>query len=422
MLCGFQSAHGQATIDVGGIMTVHYLDGGGGKSPLSYNTGLPGFEMVADLFLNVHVTEEASIFIELETLRNWNVQLYSGALTYKILGERLQVEAGKFVAPFGNFLPRRFAPQNFLYAFPLYYEYRTGLATNRVPTNNRQLLEARGTGRGEYKTASESAHAALPSRDEAGGNQRGDLFLDDINFPAQPATGHIASGSDGVKLVAKEAYLSGVQFFGKLGRLGYSVGLANGALSNPTTVSVSKRPMVFGRLNVQPVIGLNVGISGASGSYLNHELVRQQMPDLQSEKFAQHVAGVDVEYSRGYWVFFGEGSFSRWETPFITEHLDAWAFTAEMRYKLLPRLYVAARYGRISFSEIADENDIDGDGERAEPWEFSVWRLESALGFHLSRHALLKTVWQINRTAYENRLTREDPDDDLAAIQLTVFY
>jgi hypothetical protein len=389
---------------------------------LRHNNGLPGFELVGDLFLNVRVSEEATILLELETIRGWNVQLYSGSLSYKIAGERLKVEAGKFVAPFGNFLTRRFAPQNFLYGFPLHYEYRTGLATNDVPKSNRELLDSRGTGRGEYKSPSQEDHADLRQHIEAAGNQLGAASSQRANFPTQPTTGHIVTGSDGVKMIAKQAYITGVQVFGNLGRLGYSFGLANGALSNPTDLSVSKRPMVFGRLHGQPAIGLTIGISAASGSYLNHQLVKNQAPDLQPEKYAQHVAGIDVEYSRGYFVFFGEGAFSRWETPFIEEHLEAWAFAAEMRYKLLPRLFVAARYGRIGFSEIADADDVDNDGKDSEPWEFPVWRLESTVGYNLSRHAILKAAWQINRTEYENQPAGDDPGDNLAVIQLTVFY
>ncbi len=410
------SAKSQPTIDVGGIVTVHYINGGDGKSPLLHNDGLPGFELVGDLFLNVRVSEEASAFIELETVRGWNVQLYSGALTYKISGERLKVEAGKFVAPFGNFLPRRFAPQNFLYGFPLHYEYRTGLTTNDVPENARELLEARGAGRGDYTNLTAITRAAVRQNDPLR-----TLASGQTAFPTQPATGHIVSGSDGVKLLAKETYISGVQFFGKFRRLGYSAGLANGALSNPADLSVSRRPLVFGRLYLQPAIGLTLGASAASGSYLNHRLVKSRHPDLQPEKYAQHIAGVDIEYSRGYWVFFGESVFSRWESPFISQPLEALAFSAELRYKILPRLFVAARYNRLTFSEINDAQDIDADGKLSEPWEFPVWRVETGAGYYLSRYALLKAVWQLNRTEELNP-GAADPDDNLVAIQMSVFY
>jgi hypothetical protein len=368
------NARSQPKVDLGGIITVNYLNGGDGQSPLIHNDGLPGFELVGDLFMNVRVSEEASVFLELETWRGWEVRLYSGSLTYKILGERLQVEAGKFVAPFGNFLPRRFAPQNFLYGYPLHQEYRVGLGIDNVPGDHSQLLNTRSTG-SEY----------------------------------------------GTQVIARQAYLSGVQFFGKLNRFGYSLGLANGALSNPTDLNVSKRPMIFGRLHLQPAIGLKIGVSAASGSYLNHKLVKNQHPDLQPEKYAQHVAGLDLEYSRGYLIFFGEGTFCRWQSPFINGDLEALAFSAEARYKILPRLFVAARYGRLTFSKITDAQDVDGDGELAEPWEFPVWRLESGAGYHLSRHALIKAVWQINRTQKLNPGS-DEPADDLVAIQMTVFY
>ena len=207
-----------------------------------------------------------------------------------------------------------------------------------------------------------------------------------------------------------------MRFFGKLGAVGYHLGVANGAPSNPAYVSESKRLMVFGRLHLQSAIGLTLGVSAANGGYLNNAVAKSAQPDLKAEKHAQTLTGVDVEYSRGYFVFFGEGVWSRWESPFIRDPLEALAFSAELRYKILPRLFVAGRYGRIRFSEIADDRDIDADGRLAEPWEFPVWRLESAAGYNLSRQALVKAVWQINRTG------DNDPADNLAVLQMTVFY
>jgi len=354
-------AASQTAVDLGGIVTLNFIDGGAAESPLRHNDGLPGFELFGDLFMNVRISDEVSAFLELETWRGWEVRLYSGSLTCKISGARLQVEAGKFAAPFGNFLPRRFAPQNFVYSYPLYNEYRTGLAIDNIPGSNAALL----AGRGKFNVG-------------------------------------------GLAMVARNAYITGVQFLGQLGAAGYHLGLANGALSNPSHLSENKRLMIFGRVYVQPTIGLKLGVSAANGGYLNSVLLKNTPPGLQPE---QTLAGIDVEYSRGYLVFYGEGIFSRWESPLLREPLDALAFSAEMRYKILPRLFVAGRYGRIHFSEIAD-------GEPAEPWEFPVWRFEPAAGYNLSRHALVKAVWQINRTGRP----AGDPADNLAAIQITVFY
>jgi len=358
-------AASQPAIAVGGMMTANFISGGDAESSLRYNNGWPGFELVGDLFMTARISDELSAFVEVETWRGWELRIYNAALTYKISGARLQIEAGKFVAPFGNFLPRRFAPQNFVYSYPLYNDYRTGLTVNNTPGSNAALLDGRG-----------KLHVG-----------------------------------DGLAVIARNAYITGFQFFGQLGAVGYHLGLANGALSNPTNISENKRPMLFGRLHVQPAISLKLGVSFANGGYLNSALLKNTQPDLQPEKYGQTLAGVDVEYSRGYFVFYGEGIFSRWKSPSIREDLETLAFSAEMRYKILPRLFLAARYGRMNFSEIADSQS------RA-PWEFPVWRLEPAIGYHLSRHALLKAAWQINRTDRP----AGDPADNLVAIQMTLFY
>lgn len=353
-------------------MTVNFIDGDETESSMRYNNGLPGFELIGDVFMNVRISDDVSAFVDVETWRGWEVRIYNAAFTYKISGARLQVEAGKFAAPFGNFLPRHFAPQNFVYSYPLYNDYRTGLTVDNIPSGNAALLSGRGK-----------------------------------NFTGT-----------GLALIARNTYITGVQFFGQLGAIGYHFGLANGALSNPSNISENKRPMLFGRLYMQPFIGLKLGASLANGGYLNGVLLKNSQPNLQPEKYGQTLAGVDVEYSRGYFVFYGEGIFSRWKSPLLREHLDALAFSAEMRYKILPRLFLAARYGRIHFSEIADPTDLDADGQFTAPWEFPVWRLEPAVGYHLSRHALLKAAWQLNRTVRP----AGDRADNLAAIQMTVFY
>jgi hypothetical protein len=363
-------AASQTAIEIGGIVTANYLDGQDSRSQFRHNNGLPGFELLADLFLNVRLSDEASAFLELETWRGWEARVYTAALTYKISGDRLQIEAGKFAAPFGNFLPRRFSPQNFVYGYPLYYEYRTSLSSGQFLPDQQALLGARGN----------------PNREA------------------------------GLQMLARNAYFTGARFFGKLGTVGYHLGFANGSPSNPVYVNENKRLMIFGRLHLQPAIGLTLGVSAANGGYLNNAVVKNAHPNLKPEQYAQTLAGVDVEYSRGYFVFFGESVWSRWESPFIRNHLEALAFSAEVRYKILPRLFVAGRYGRIQFSEIADDRDLDADGKLAEPWDFPAWRLESAIGYNLSRHVLAKAVWQINRTG------DNDPADNLAVLQMTVFY
>lgn len=365
-------AASQPTIAVGGMMTANFINGGAAESPLRYNNGWPGFELIGDLFMNARISDELSAVVDVESWRGWELRVYNAAFTYKISGARLQVEAGKFAAPFGNFLPRRFAPQNFVYSYPLYNDYRTGLTLDNIPSGNTALLSGRGKN---------SIGAGLP-------------------------------------LVARHAYITGVQFFGQLGVAGYHVGFANGALSNPSNLSENKRPLVFARAHVQPLIGLKLGASFANGGYLNGAALKNTQPHLQTEKYQQTLAGVDIEYSRGYWVFYGEGIFNRWKSPLLRESLEATALSAEMRYKILPRLFLAARYGRIHFAEIADPTDVDANGKLTAPWEFPVWRLEPAVGFHLSRHALVKAAWQINRTGRP----LGDPADDLVAMQMTIFY
>jgi hypothetical protein len=98
----------------------------------------------------------------------------------------------------------------------------------------------------------------------------------------------------------------------------------------------------------------------------------------------------------------GEGVFTAWDmpscltcdvarrTPAIASPLRATTLSVEGKYTILPGFYVAARVGRLGFSEITGTT-------RTAPWDAPVSRLEVGGGYSIQRNLLAKASYQRNR-------------------------
>ena len=74
----------------------------------------------------------------------------------------------------------------------------------------------------------------------------------------------------------------------------------------------------------------------------------------------------------------------------IRDPLTALSTSIEGRYKLRPRLYVAARFDHLTFSDLADASGI------SPPWDAPVRRTEVGGGYSLQRNLVLKLSYQYN--------------------------
>jgi len=61
----------------------------------------------------------------------------------------------------------------------------------------------------------------------------------------------------------------------------------------------------------------------------------------------------------------------------------------EGRYKIAPGFYVALRGDRLDYSKV---NGTAGMNE----WDAQIWRVETGVGYSLTRNILLKGAWQMN--------------------------
>jgi hypothetical protein len=263
------------------------------------------------------------------------------------------LQAGRIPPAFGAFGRRRYGADNPLIGYPLAYQYLTSLRSDAVPTSAVDLLRMRGRG-----------------------------WRSSFGIGAPPAPGF--------PLVSAVRWDTGVQ-----ARIGSEpvdlvAAVTTGTLSSPRIRDDNDGRQVSGRVTLRPWVGLVFGASAAHGPYLATEVVTL-VPGASRATANQTAFGVDVEYSRAYWLARAEAVWSAWELlptsdPLLPASVRSRAFMIEGRYKVRPGLFAAARYDHLGFSRVAGV-----------PWDTPVWRVEAGAGLSLRRDLVLKAVYQHSR-------------------------
>jgi hypothetical protein len=300
----------------------------------------------------------AAVLTELRSDNLHAPRLYALYLRLRPWTERaFDVQLGRVPPVFGAFPRRRYGTENPLPGLPLAYQYLTTMREDAVPASAEELLSKRG--RGWWVGYSVGSPEPGP----------------------------------GVPLVNAEVWDTGVQV--RVGRrpVSLAAALTQGTLSYPLVRDDNGGKQLAARLAWTPGPELILGVSAARGAFLARE-VTGVLPSEAGGDFDQDALGVDVEYTRGYWIVRAEALWSRFRLPpldatRIETPQDALGAYAEARYKLRPGLYVAGRVGRLSLSSLAGRNGADS-------WDANVTRVEVGGGWAPRRQMLLKVAWQQN--------------------------
>jgi hypothetical protein len=312
----------------------------------------------ADLSVEGRLASFASLLAELRSDNLSRPRVY--ALYLRLTprpGRPFDLQAGLVPPVFGSYPRRPYAYDNPLPSVPLAYQYFTTLRYDALPSRAEDLVQQRGRG-----------------------------WL--VHYPI----GDTAS-APGLPLVDAARWDTGVQ--ARLGGEPWSLSLAltQGSPSRPLVRDDNGGKQVSARLQWKPGPALTLGVSGASAEFVSRKAVGA-LPPAARGRFPQRAAGLDLEWSKGYWILRGEAVYSRWTLPAvlatpIERPLEALGAYAEARYKLRPGLYAAARVERLGFGE------IDSSLGR-QSWDAPVTRLEAGAGYVPLRHVLLKVSWQHN--------------------------
>ena len=270
----------------------------------------------------------------------------------------LDVQAGRIPPTFGSFARRAYSSENWLIGYPLAYQYLVSIRPDAIPASTADLLRMRARG----------WRSSFP----VGSNEE----------------------TPGVSVVSGFEWDTGVQVRGGTDRAQLAVSITNGSLSSPRVRDDNGGKQIAARGQLRPLFGLVVGISGARGAWLDREVERLTVSG--QSRATQRAYGVDAEYSRGHWIVRGEAIRSAWQMPGVlaaddARDLLATAALIEARYRVLPRLYVAARADHLTFSKVEV-----APGEGWTPWEAPISRLEIGGGWYLQRNLIARASVQHN--------------------------
>lgn len=268
----------------------------------------------------------------------------------------LDFQVGRIPPAFGAFGRRAYSTDNPLIGYPLAHQYLTSLRPDAIPATVDDLLRMRARGwRASYPIGASHAAPGLP-------------------------------------LVSAFRWDTGVQARWREGILEVLCAVTTGTLSDPRVSDNNDGRQVSGRVAAYPATGLVVGGSAARGEWLDSRVM--DLLPAGAPSYAQKALGADVEYSRDYWLLRGELIWSRWRVPLAAEasaaDLDALGMWIEGRYRLTPRLFVAARLDHLGFSDLAA-----ADGRRV-PWDAPVTRFETNVGYYLQRNLVARAAIQFN--------------------------
>jgi hypothetical protein len=269
------------------------------------------------------------------------------------MSHKFDVQAGRIPPAFGSFGRFSYGADNVVIGYPLAYQYATPLRPDAVPATAADLLRMRARGwRSSFPIGSPLASAGVP-------------------------------------LINGFQWDLGVQGHWTTGAFEVAAAVTNGTLSQPRVADDNGGKQVSTRIAVHPTVGLVLGASAATGSWLS----RSVGPDHNR---SQDALGFDVEYSRDYWLVRSEYIWSRWALPFVVtpatgDSVSADAFWVEGRYRLTPRLFAGARVDHLGFSRIRDAASLT-----ATSWDAPVNRLEFCAGWYLQRNLNLRAAVQRN--------------------------
>jgi hypothetical protein len=278
------------------------------------------------------------------------------------------VQVGRIPPVFGGYSRHVYGTDSRLIGQPLAYQYLTSLRPDAVPANADELLFMRGRGwRPSYSVGSDATATGVPIIS---------AYQWDVGIEANVDTRQFEAAA----------------------------AVTSGTLSNPRVDDDNDGRQFSARVGWKPVVGLIMGASYAHGEWLNGALRNKLAPVIPAgEHFPQEAFGVDLEYSRDYWLVRGEMILSRWRlprlaAPFIDGPLDATSGFVETRYRFTPRLFAAARvegltFSKISGSKISEEAPFNG---LPESWDASVTRIEVGGGIYLQRNLIARAIVQRN--------------------------
>ncbi len=333
------------------------------------------------LFADAPIQEHVHVFTEFlyddDTMR---ARLFGGFVRLSDpKGRDLHLEVGKLPLHLGAYPNRSYAQKNSLIGAPLMYQYHTDIRNDQVPTRGEDIVANRGLG-----------HST--------------------SYMGAGLTGVGYSNGHALPVLYENCWDFGAVAIGTVAPLELALGVTNGTAAAPVMSDDNDGKQVLARLGFVPAPWLRAGVSGARGPYLRSNLNEDMPAGRTVDEYMQDLASADLELSYGHGVLYSEYLVNRFESPFVG-NLDLKSWYVEGKWTVLPGWYVAARFDRMIFGDVA----LASGGVAG--WDAALWKREIGIGFKPSTRLVAKLVHQESRVNVSPAIVRA-----FAAAQLAVAF
>lgn len=211
------------------------------------------------------------------------------------------------------------------------------------------------------------------------------------------------------------AYTSGVSAFGSYEKFDYAFEFKNASISSrppawdPFRINW-EHPTYGGRIGYRPSAMWNIGSSVSYGTYLLPNAQASLPAGTDPGDFNQLTVGTDIRFAWHKWQVWAEVMSARFEVPNVGD-ADTLSYYIETKYKVMPKLYLAARWNQQFFDDVP--NGAGGTSD----WDQGVWRIEGAVGYRWTRHIQTKLQY-----GYSHQEGPFQQGEQLLAAQLTLRF
>jgi hypothetical protein len=285
----------------------------------------------------------------------------------------LNLQAGRFVTPFGEYPQRHHTTADPFIRPPFPYEYRTALMPDSIAPSLAVLLG--------WKDDDESYRK-----------------------------------SEAAPIVWGIPYQLGAMLFGGAGPVSFRAAVMNSSPASRTYdwerfKNLTERPSFVGNLGLRLTPEFELGTSFSRGPWLSTHLPASldtfpidANSSTDRDSYLQQIWGVNAAYARGRLQTRAELFLDRKDTPNVPDPLGSLSYTLEATLRFRMGADLGARWGAIQF-------DDAGDGE--ESWDYDVQRLQVSAGYRIDETKDVRVEWMLNRS------DRPDPlDANLLSVRI----
>lgn len=363
MCFGFDNTYAQSTLQVRGLTD---LVAQGDDDKLYLNQTFVNDSNFDALRARIFIeggTERTNVFIQtLFSQRSFMpFRLYGAYLMHRVFEEReVFLEAGLIPVHDGVWAPNTYSNKNPLIGIPMGYYWKTTMSAYQMPVDIDQVVSMKGQGQAGFEYADSSG---------VRGRQR-----------------HSAP------VIYDNCWNLGAYSIGVLNNFEYALGVTVGAPADPVqTTDTNENISVHAKMGYAITPGLQVHLSGAIGAYMSNDVAPYLPAGKTVNDYLQRLLIGSVQWQWRYLETVGEFIWNTFDTPVYSDPLHSTSFWVQGVYKFRPGWYVAVRYDDMRFMDVQTSAGV-------ESWDQDIYRVESGIGYNVSRELITKFVIQQTNT------------------------